>query len=142
MMREFFFNCPPAFSIAFFTAQLGPPSSDTIERMGFSGLGILTTIFLWKHFNNKEVTAQAAREKREMDSRDRMIKQAEEDKAERNQLLHTLNELNKQQLEDNKEYQRQLMQSQKDFLKAHEDSQRSIKELLRKGHCPKVNSPD
>lgn len=71
-----------------------------------------------------------------------MVAQAAEDKEERNQLLERLNATNEKQLERAEEYQRQLMQIQRDSIKAQEDSNRSVKELIRKGHCPKTILPE
>lgn len=148
-MRDLLFTWPPAISIGLFTAQVGPFQTDTYERMGFSGVGILTTIFLWRHFQKKEEKAQAEREAQEKEFRAAMLKQAEEDKEERNRLLERLNATNEQQLVEAKESQRQLvqlqrdsMQIQRDSIKAQEDSNRSVKELIRKGHCPKTILPE
>lgn len=141
-MRDLSFGWPPFLSIGMCVAQIGPFQTDTWERLGFSGIGIFTTIYLWRHFSVKETQAQAARDKKEAEFRVAMIAQADEDKAERNRLLERLTFVNELQLADTKEFSRQLIQVQRDFLKANEDNQRSIKELLRKGHCPKINLPE
>ncbi len=144
--------CLPSLSLL---AQM--PQQDSYERLGIAGISLGVTVFIWKYFVNKESAAQAKRdedEKKAQAKRDE--KEAEEkverqkreaaDIAERNRLLEVANHLQTENVTLQKQIVEMLtaqaiesakvaatlVNTQRDFLKAHEDGQRSIKELARK----------
>lgn len=137
-MRDLAILTPALVSILAQTAD-----SASWERMGYSGIGLGLTAFMWKYFNAREEKAASQREEKEKEAAEERKRREDLDKEERNRLLEANNELTAQVVSLLKEQATKadkvaslLVQSQQTSSKTLEDSIKSLKDITRKVKGP------